>query len=783
MATYVSSNQNTGASTSISVSISSAQSNDLLVVFVLAARSSTVSNPTAGWTLMTGDPIRPGTSNLRVYRYYKISDGSETSFTATNSSTFDWRACSIVVRDLDTSSPFVSAENAVATSASTLDAPAVTNNNSTFLIAYWASNSSSTSRSLTHPGGSWTQRQNTGAMTWGIHALSTQTWAGGTSSAATASISSATAPAGVGVQLAITDAASSVDITQTVTNTPDITVAGEAATVTATSDVSQTADTPDIALTSYSPTVSTTAIVTVNADLAEATLTGQDATVSAADNITINTTTSSITIEGLLANVDAGTDLEVEVTNTPDIAFEGIWPALVDPNYVAPTVIEPDTASLTFSAPDPLPYAEGPVDPVSYVGQTSGAVGAAGVYSFTATYPTLYSDGVLVMVVAHSGTVTAPSAGWISHGSVGSSYSKLHVFTYAGTGGTPTQYSWVGSLATGMLWCCTSWRNADRVYNFDNTTAIANTTAEGIVETVYARTLGGVARNATLDAGQTTIIPLSGGNNVGVYTSWTTTVMHAARVDTYATRHSTVPTYGITYNDSSTTPNNQASFVVAATVREDREIAPDPGSITFTAYGGDFTKGVTLSPSIGTFTFAGGEQTIDLDGARFIGVPAGAMTATGHAPEITTERNAQINAITGQMSIEGKNHNAFSRVGELSFFYVHPDDTAYSARDATEIVGISFGPIFHGQTKTRAFRLANSSTVSSRFIVTAESNNEELLEGLSFSTNKSDWSTELDLGVVSANALTDVIYVRLTVPTDAFIGDATLKIDVEQTDA
>lgn len=119
----------------------------------------------------------------------------------------------------------------------------------------------------------------------------------------------------------------------------------------------------------------------------------------------------------------------------------------------------------------------------------------------------------------------------------------------------------------------------------------------------------------------------------------------------------------------------------------------------------------------------------------------------------------------------------------MSFKYIDPDNVGYTAGDATELTELAFGKQLPGQEEIAKLRLGNTGGSDATFTVTGTSTNTSILDGFTISDDGETYvamTTGITISNLKPNAISDVIYVKFTVPDDAYISNGTIRLDVAE---
>ncbi len=217
---------------------------------------------------------------------------------------------------------------------------------------------------------------------------------------------------------------------------------------------------------------------------------------------------------------------------------------------------------------------------------------------------------------------------------------------------------------------------------------------------------------------------------------------------------------------------------------EDIVIAADATkNITFTGLSCDVGAGIniTVLPETANVSYQGLNTSLQVNGGISFQPDTPNITLAGLAPTIDV-----VSYITETVSnLPNLHYSApdalvLTRPDNLDFEWIQPLAIEFTARDAETLSSLDYGALFQGQDRVLAFRLGNTSSISTDFLIYAASINATIVDSVLFSLDQSDWSTSLLIEHIGANAITDVIYVKVALPDGALVGTGTFTITVEQ---
>jgi hypothetical protein len=167
-------------------------------------------------------------------------------------------------------------------------------------------------------------------------------------------------------------------------------------------------------------------------------------------------------------------------------------------------------------------------------------------------------------------------------------------------------------------------------------------------------------------------------------------------------------------------------------------------------------------------------------GSVSLGVDPGDVIVAGQQTELTTDRTVEFLAEVVDVVVGAGDPSVRTGPDQLSFRFVADTYTGLSALDAAAMNQLDFGPLLHGQTKTLRFRLGNDSPMTTHFLIQAVSENAGVADWVTFSPNNILYTPFIIVESVPGNGLTDVVWCRIHVATDAAVGVGNVLIEVEQ---
>lgn len=214
--------------------------------------------------------------------------------------------------------------------------------------------------------------------------------------------------------------------------------------------------------------------------------------------------------------------------------------------------------------------------------------------------------------------------------------------------------------------------------------------------------------------------------------------------------------------------------------------APVAGPVVFTAQIPTVTTGTGLTnidaPVLGNVTYTANTPDLIINGGPVIIPDLMTETWTALAPTISLTGNPSITVDNVPAAVfEAKDPDVTIRVDDLTFSFIDPSDTSFAALDAVVLTSLDFGVLFHNDSKSLGFRIGNTSNYDVVYDLSATGLNPILVSGITFSADKVDWTTTLQVGKLTPNTISDTIWVKFTADPTAYNATGTVVINVEQT--
>jgi hypothetical protein len=115
----------------------------------------------------------------------------------------------------------------------------------------------------------------------------------------------------------------------------------------------------------------------------------------------------------------------------------------------------------------------------------------------------------------------------------------------------------------------------------------------------------------------------------------------------------------------------------------------------------------------------------------------------------------------------------------MSFKYIDPDNVGYTAGDADELTSIDFGNVQPSREYISILRLGNTGSSDATYTITGVTTNSGILSSFELSDDGDDY-VEAASGIVisnlPANQISDKLYLKFTIPEDAYISDGTIRL-------
>lgn len=213
----------------------------------------------------------------------------------------------------------------------------------------------------------------------------------------------------------------------------------------------------------------------------------------------------------------------------------------------------------------------------------------------------------------------------------------------------------------------------------------------------------------------------------------------------------------------------------------DKEIAPDTASINLT--GKDAAASIFKStyPDTSNIRVRDRSVSVSTDGTFSYGADNGEIAVNGQIPTVIGQRtrNVILDNQPGGVLIKTALNFILATVDDLSFFFVPPEDTSISAREADHLLRINMGAFLFSQEKVHKFRIANTSAFNVAYRISALSINTEVINQVQYSLDGNIYADTIITEAVPPLQVSGVIYVRLSIPTALSTGAGNFLVNVE----
>lgn len=209
--------------------------------------------------------------------------------------------------------------------------------------------------------------------------------------------------------------------------------------------------------------------------------------------------------------------------------------------------------------------------------------------------------------------------------------------------------------------------------------------------------------------------------------------------------------------------------------------------VSFTKLDPTVTSGqqtILTVDNVPAVTAAAYDPDILTPGQVYIGTTTSIVSYAGLDPTLSTTQSIE-QVLTDAAAIEYGTYSPSvdPNYTALSFKYISKNCPCRTAADSNQITSIDLGSGLFNQEKEFAFKLGNTSSSISTFVISASSVNN-LEDMVTFSIDKyGTYTSSLTIESIQPNRVTDVIWGKLTIDTDAIIDNGTFLIHVEQTNA
>lgn len=209
--------------------------------------------------------------------------------------------------------------------------------------------------------------------------------------------------------------------------------------------------------------------------------------------------------------------------------------------------------------------------------------------------------------------------------------------------------------------------------------------------------------------------------------------------------------------------------------------------VSFTKLDPTVTSGqqtILTVDNVPAVTAAAFDPDVLTPGQVYIGTTTSIVSYIGLDPTLSTTQSVE-QVVTSPSVLEYATYNPTvdPDLTALTFKWVSKECPCRTAADSSAISSIDLGSGLFNQELSFAFKLGNTSSSTCDFTISASSVNN-LEDMVTFSTTKDGtYTSSLAIESITPNRVTDVIWGKLTIDTDAIVDDGTFLIHVEQTNA
>lgn len=209
--------------------------------------------------------------------------------------------------------------------------------------------------------------------------------------------------------------------------------------------------------------------------------------------------------------------------------------------------------------------------------------------------------------------------------------------------------------------------------------------------------------------------------------------------------------------------------------------------ITFTPYNPTVASGQQTNltvDNVAAVTITGFDADVGTPGSISVGTTLSTVAFTSYDSTISTTSTLE-QVVTNAPAVEFITYapTVDPNLTALSFKWISKNCPCRTAADSSAISSIDLGSGLFNQELTFAFKLGNTSSSTCDFTISASSVNN-LEDMVTFSTTKDGtYTSSVTIESITSNRVTDVIWGKLTIDTDAIVDDGTFLIHVEQTNA
>ena len=172
------------------------------------------------------------------------------------------------------------------------------------------------------------------------------------------------------------------------------------------------------------------------------------------------------------------------------------------------------------------------------------------------------------------------------------------------------------------------------------------------------------------------------------------------------------------------------------------------------------------------------DVSLKIGGNVAIGANRENITVTGHTIIVSDSGSIIIEQQVSNTNIKSGKNRLGNKRDEFKF--IASSDTSPSARDASTLTGLDYGGLLYNQIKKLIFRIGNTSTTPSDFIITSYANETQVTSAVQFSYDNITYTDSLTIEGILPNDITEVIYVKFDVNNLDVLGIGTFLVSVEQ---
>ena len=192
----------------------------------------------------------------------------------------------------------------------------------------------------------------------------------------------------------------------------------------------------------------------------------------------------------------------------------------------------------------------------------------------------------------------------------------------------------------------------------------------------------------------------------------------------------------------------------------------------------DATREIIINAELADISVAARNVSLEADGDIQVEVNIGGITIDEQASTLSLTASISINAQVANSTING-NINKVS-IKDVEFKFISTEDTSLGASDCETLTSFEYGGLLYLQEKKLLFRIGNLATNNCNFNISIYSNETEILDALTLSSDNITYSDTLSINGVKPNSITDPIWVKIDTNNIETLGTGTFLVDVEQ---